>query len=191
MSCFHEKPALIGAGFSCPGEQAPTSLQLSKGSDYFTGGTVEGERRGSAVRPGPGAIETRLRTEAASRRDRSVIRNIGDGNGATTLRITAVPELRNCLAIGKRELQTPATDCRATSICNGERSAKTSLPLTGDRVMYATTQARCTRWCGSRRGAFRWCGSRRSPFRWCGSGRSPFRWCGSRRGPLRWCGSRR
>src|SRR6185437_13245077 len=105
--------------------------------DNATGCFVESKRGRSRIATAPGAIEARLRTQRTARRYRSVVRNIRDGYRTPALRICAIPELRNRLPIGKREVQAPTINRTRSCIGNRKTGTKTGAPLVRNRVMHA------------------------------------------------------
>src|SRR5579862_7013516 len=72
---------------------------------HRTGGAVERKGCRRRVGPVPGAVEAGRRTEGLAGRERTIIREVGDCDTAPALSIATVPELRDRLTIGKRELQ--------------------------------------------------------------------------------------
>src|SRR5579883_3202895 len=76
--------------------------------------TVQRKRGGIAITTVPGSIKAKI--GIASRSNRSVIRGVGHRDIASRLRIAAVPQLRDRLAVGKRPAQRPAVDSRAARV---------------------------------------------------------------------------
>ena len=75
--------------------------------DDATGTAIQGERSGWRIGPIPGAIKAGFGGERLSCRDGAIVGGIGDGHRTPTLGHAAIPQLRNGLPIGERELQTP------------------------------------------------------------------------------------
>ena len=114
-----------------------------QGSGNRAGDAVERKRGGSAIgHVVPGAIEAGFRTDLLASRNRAVVRSVGNHDIPATLRVISVPDLRDCLSIGKRELQTPAVDGGRPRVGNGEIDPEPTSPLTADRIMDATTHSR-------------------------------------------------
>ena len=82
------------------------------GLDYRAGISVQSECSWWRIGSIPGAIKAGFRTECLPSRDAGIIRSIGDGHRTPTLRVAAIPQLRNGLPIKERELQTPSIDRR-------------------------------------------------------------------------------
>jgi hypothetical protein len=102
---------------------------------YRAGRPIQCERSRRIVRPVPRAVKAWSGVERRSRRDRAVVREIGNGHHVTTLRKRTVPELRNRLPTGERELETPAVDGCGSSVLDGQINAEAAGPLAIQAVM--------------------------------------------------------
>src|SRR5579883_2008785 len=114
----------------------PLFQHISSGT---TGNSIERKRCGVSIGAAPGAIKAWI--DRSSGRDSAVIGQVTDGHCASRLRIAAVPELSNGLAVGEGEGELPAIDRRAPRIGNHNAGPETARPLRVHRVADLTTSS--------------------------------------------------
>jgi hypothetical protein len=130
----------VGLFCSClAGSQAgdnPVGNQPGSVLNHRAGSAIES--KGSRHRVGavvPGAIEAGLRSQGLTSRDRAIIRSISNRDVTPALRIAAIPELGNRLAIGKRELERPAVNGRGPCVRDGKAPTEAARPLARNGIV--------------------------------------------------------
>lgn len=84
----------------------------------YTNGPIQGKCCRCAIGTRPGSVKAGFGTHRSTCGNGAIVRDIGNGHCTTTLGVAAIPDLRDALSVGERELQVPAIDGRRTRIGN-------------------------------------------------------------------------